>query len=86
MSRPATTPLCSPATQHCLEPFLAEHHQAFTGERELQGVGVGMGTATGEVSSSAWPERQSALCAMQKIHPASQSSARLKLPFFLTVT
>lgn len=43
-----------------------------------------VGTTAREISSSVLPKRQRVLCTMQKIHPASQSSGRLKLPFILT--
>lgn len=65
-------------------PAMAVHRGAFSGEWKLQGMC--MGTAAGEISSSALPKRQRVLSTMQKIHPASQSSGRLKLPFILTVT
>lgn len=83
-SGPAAAPLCSPATQHCSQPCLAAHHSAFPREWELRGMCVG--TAAGNVSSSALPKRQHVLCTMQKIHLASQSSGRLKLPLIFPAT
>lgn len=83
-SGPAAAPLCSLAMQHGSQPCLAAHHSAFPREWELRGMCVG--AAAGTVSSSALPKRQHVLCTMQKIHLASQSSGRLKLPFIFPVT